>query len=167
MTDRQAVVTALSEWTILITQFNGMVADRLGVAQSDLQCLYALGHHGPATVSELAARVNLTSGAASRMVDRLEAAGHVRRTQDPADRRRVVIEASEQTLDEVSGYYSPLNTRMLAALEPVDAAGLEQLAAFVRSAQVSAEREIERLAAVPTRSRRGRHLTAPAHGGTV
>jgi DNA-binding MarR family transcriptional regulator len=165
--DRQAVVDALTEWSILIAQFNGMVADRLGVAQSDLQCLYVLGHHGPATVSELAARVSLTSGAASRMVDRLEAAGCVRRVADPADRRRVVIEPSEQTLAEVSGYYQPLNDRLLADLEPVGSEQLQVMLAFVRAAQVSAEREIEQLAAVPTRSRRGRHLTVPAHGGTV
>jgi DNA-binding MarR family transcriptional regulator len=101
------------------------------------------------------------------MVDRLEAAGHVRRSPDPADRRRVVIEASEQSLDEVSGYYAPLNDRILADLESVDSAALELMRAFVLAAQVSAEREIERLAAVPTRSRRGRHLTEPAHGGTV
>ena len=36
--------------------------------------------------------MGLTTGAVARMIDRLEQAGYVRRTADPADRRRVVIE---------------------------------------------------------------------------
>ena len=36
--------------------------------------------------------MGLTTGAVTRVIDRLEQAGYVRRTTDPADRRRVVIE---------------------------------------------------------------------------
>ncbi|MEU4530495.1 MarR family transcriptional regulator [Micromonospora ureilytica] len=41
---------------------------------------------------ELAERTGLTTGATTRLIDRLERAGHVRRTADPADRRRVLVE---------------------------------------------------------------------------
>jgi hypothetical protein len=41
---RSQVVQALPGWTILVIQFNGLIADRLGVTQTDLQCLYALAH---------------------------------------------------------------------------------------------------------------------------
>ena len=36
--------------------------------------------------------MGLTTGAVTRVIDRLEQAGYVRRVPDPADRRRVIVE---------------------------------------------------------------------------
>ena len=71
------VLRTLAAWQIPIVQFNGLVADKVGMGWTDLQALYVLANHGPATPSELARRVNLTTGSASRMIDRLERAGFV------------------------------------------------------------------------------------------
>jgi hypothetical protein len=53
--------------------------------------------------------MNMTTGAITRVIDRLEQSGYVRRVPDPADRRRVVVEpvpekiaAIESLLDAVS-----------------------------------------------------------------
>ena len=53
--------------------------------------------------------MGLTTGAVTRVIDRLEQAGYVRRVPDPADRRRVIVEivteqaaAVESTLDRVT-----------------------------------------------------------------
>jgi DNA-binding MarR family transcriptional regulator len=146
---RSQVVQALPGWTILVIQFNGLIADRLGVTQTDLQCLYALAHHSPASVSDLARRVNLTSGAASRMIDRLEAAGCIRRVPDPHDRRRVLIEPSPQSLEQVSRYYTPLNARLHEDLAEFSQKDLEQLLHFVTAAEDSTEAEIHRLSSIP------------------
>src|SRR5215207_5521308 len=86
------VLAAVAGWQIPIIQFNGLIAERLGMTWTDLQALYVLANHGPATPGQLAKRVNLTTGSASRMIDRLERAGFVRRAADPSDRRRVLIE---------------------------------------------------------------------------
>ena len=43
-------------------------------------------------VGRLGELTALTTGATTRMVDRLEQAGYVRRVPDPADRRRVIVE---------------------------------------------------------------------------
>ncbi len=69
-----------------------VMAERIGLAAIDVECLEALGDEGRVTVGRLAEVTGLSTGAATRMVDRLEQAGYVRRVSDPADRRRVLVE---------------------------------------------------------------------------
>ena len=140
-----AAIGALAGWTVLLVQFNSLVARRLGVTESELQCLFVLARGGPSTASALAARVNLTTGAASRMIDRLHAAGHVTRHPDPADRRRVIIKAAPTSLDLVARHYEPLNDRLRADLDGFDARQLDLLARFGHAAEVSTDAEIRRV----------------------
>jgi predicted ArsR family transcriptional regulator len=75
-----------------LVRFYGALADQLGLHITDLICLATLRDRGRATVGELAAELGLTTGAVSRMVNRLEGGGFVRRTRDPYDARRVIVE---------------------------------------------------------------------------
>jgi DNA-binding MarR family transcriptional regulator len=68
------------------------VADAMGMHPTDAYALNLLAVIGPVTVGELGRYTGLTTGAATRLVDRLESSGVVRRTRDSQDRRRVVIE---------------------------------------------------------------------------
>lgn len=140
-----AVIRALPDWQVPLVQFNGMVADRLHVTQNDLQCLYVLAHLGPATASELARRVNLTTGSASRMIDRLAARGYVTRHPDPHDRRRVLVQADPDALERVSTYYTPLNDRLRDDLAEFGADELTALLRFIRAAERSTDAEIRRM----------------------
>jgi len=80
----------LSTETVLLHQ---AIADRLGLNPTDHKCLGLLVDAGrPVTPGELATMTGLTTGAVTGVVDRLEAAGFVRRTRDPEDRRKVGIE---------------------------------------------------------------------------
>jgi DNA-binding MarR family transcriptional regulator len=139
------VIEALTGWTVAVVQFNGMVADGLGVTATDLQCLYVLSRHGPATPGELGRQVNLTSGAASRMVDRLESAGRVVRKPHPHDRRRVVVEATHESLEQIARYYIPLTERLRGHLTGFDDDQLTRLLRFARDAQDATDDEIQRL----------------------
>ncbi|MEI8080033.1 MAG: MarR family transcriptional regulator, partial [bacterium] len=58
-----------------------------------LEHLDADGSLGP---SELARRLQLTTGAVTALVDRLEASGHVARAPHPSDRRRIVITRTQK-----------------------------------------------------------------------
>ncbi|GAA4909093.1 DNA-binding MarR family transcriptional regulator [Actinomycetospora succinea] len=131
----EEVVAALAAWSVRLVQFNGLVADRLGVGTTELQCLYELAQHGPATPGALAARLNLTTGSASRMVERLHAGGHVRRVPDPADRRRVLVEPEPASLARIGAVYEPLNARLAALLTDVDEAWLDRMGAFLVAAE--------------------------------
>ncbi len=63
-----------------------------GLGATDLYALNTLELAGPMTPGELATRTGLTTGPTTRLIDRLEEAGYVRRTADPRDRRKVIVE---------------------------------------------------------------------------
>jgi len=70
---------------------------------------------GPMTAGDLAVRTGLTTGAITGIVDRLEQAGFVRRTRDPSDRRRVVLEViMDKVQREVLPLFAPLGKQMSA-----------------------------------------------------
>jgi DNA-binding MarR family transcriptional regulator len=71
--------------------FHLAAADTAGLTPVDYQASNLLELDGPLSNGQLAARLGLTSGATTRLVDRLEARGLARRTVDPDDRRRAVI----------------------------------------------------------------------------
>ncbi|MFJ1458762.1 MarR family winged helix-turn-helix transcriptional regulator [Nocardia sp. N2S4-5] len=84
------------------------VADRLGLHVTDLRCLNLLRLGGPATPGELAARTGLTTGAVTRMIDRLLRGGYVAREHDAQDRRRVIVTADEDRIAEIAPHYELL-----------------------------------------------------------
>ncbi|MFF3568021.1 MarR family winged helix-turn-helix transcriptional regulator [Nocardia jiangxiensis] len=84
------------------------VADRLGLHVTDLRCLNLLRLGGPATPGELAARTGLTTGAVTRLIDRLIKSGFVTRAHDEHDRRRVIISLSADRTGEIARHYEPL-----------------------------------------------------------
>ncbi|WTV52025.1 MarR family transcriptional regulator [Kitasatospora sp. NBC_00039] len=59
---------------------------------TDLYALNILQLTGPMTPGELGTRTGLTTGPTTRLIDRLEQAGYVRRAPDPGDRRKVIVE---------------------------------------------------------------------------
>ena len=74
---------------------NHVIAQRLGLTLGDLTALDHLLAGDALGTGELAQRLGMRSPSATAVLDRLESAGHVRRAPHPTDRRRVVIEATE------------------------------------------------------------------------
>jgi DNA-binding MarR family transcriptional regulator len=72
--------------------FGQTVAIRFGLTESDIEALEVLIDSGAATAGRLSELMGLTTGAVTRVIDRLEQAGYVRRVPDPTDRRRVIVE---------------------------------------------------------------------------
>ncbi|WP_433477278.1 MarR family winged helix-turn-helix transcriptional regulator [Spirillospora sp. CA-142024] len=70
---------------------------------TDLYALNILDLAGAMTPGELSARTGLTTGPTTRLIDRLEQAGYVRRVPSPDDRRKVIVEpvAAPAELDRV------------------------------------------------------------------
>jgi DNA-binding MarR family transcriptional regulator len=62
-----------------------------GLTPAQVKVLLQLGTRQQMTVGEIAAALSCSMPAASELVDRLVDAGHLFRTSDPADRRRVLI----------------------------------------------------------------------------
>ncbi|MFD6155764.1 MarR family winged helix-turn-helix transcriptional regulator [Nocardia sp. NPDC060256] len=67
-------------------------ARAVDLGATDLYALNILELAGPMTPGELGTRSGLTTGPTTRLIDRLEDAGYVRRVPVPGDRRKVLVE---------------------------------------------------------------------------
>lgn len=90
------------------------VAQRLGLNITDLTCMGHILGAGPdpMTAGELAVRADVTTGAITGVVNRLESAGYVVRRADPADRRRVRVVARESAAERIRAVYEPFYARL-------------------------------------------------------
>jgi DNA-binding MarR family transcriptional regulator len=84
----------LEKLTYELRQFNGLgasffrvAAAQTGLAVTDIQVMDLLDLSSPSTADQLAELTGLTTGAITRILDRLEEAGLVRRARDPNDGR--------------------------------------------------------------------------------
>jgi DNA-binding MarR family transcriptional regulator len=135
---------------------SGIIAEKFGLSPSDLECLGFLELEGPITAGRLAQLTGLTTGAVTRMIDRLEEGRYVRRRDDPADRRRVVVELNPARMKDFAPFYGPMaenSAQLLAHYKDEDLAlivGLldEQLKFGLRHA--------ERIQSLPGPARRKR-----------
>jgi DNA-binding MarR family transcriptional regulator len=87
----EAIARALRRVVGQATLLGYSAARALGVSQVDLETLEILRREGPQPTGRLAEATGLTTSAATRQIDRLEASGYVRRIGDPADRRRAIV----------------------------------------------------------------------------
>lgn len=71
--------------------FHQAVADVLGLNVTDHKCLDLIQRFGAMPAGRLAELTGLTTGAVTGIIDRLEEAGYVKRTNDPKDRRRTIV----------------------------------------------------------------------------
>ncbi|MEG3632717.1 MarR family winged helix-turn-helix transcriptional regulator [Micromonospora palythoicola] len=109
--------------------FRYAIADRLGLTVSDLECLDYLADVGSATAGQVAERTNLTTGAVTSMLRRLQQAGYVTAERDPADRRRVVVTLRPERTAELARPYERFAAR---AARLVDGYTVEEIELLVR-----------------------------------
>jgi len=120
------------------------VAERSGLAQ-DVQCLVYLAEVGAAPSGRLAELTGLSAGATTRMIDRLEQAGYVRRTADPTDRRLVRVTPVPERVAKVAGHFAALAGGLEAAAGAYSDAQLRDVAAYLGHAVQVVETETAHL----------------------
>ncbi|MCB5180779.1 MarR family winged helix-turn-helix transcriptional regulator [Streptomyces antimicrobicus] len=85
------------------TVFNQAMADRVGLHPTDMQCVALLDMEPhPVSTGDIARLTGLTSGSATRLVDRLVKAGIVERHADPHDRRRSLVALAPDARNRIS-----------------------------------------------------------------
>ncbi|MEW2705836.1 MarR family winged helix-turn-helix transcriptional regulator [Streptomyces koyangensis] len=99
-----------------------------------------LGHlweaGGPVRQSDLIKAVELDPSTVTKTLQRLEQSGHVTRAPDPADRRAVLVEATELSCAlsrQVESVWAGLEEHALAGLTPADRAELARLLAAMEA----------------------------------
>jgi DNA-binding MarR family transcriptional regulator len=135
------------------------IAHQLGIAQADLQCMGLLAE-GPSAPTQLAAALGLTTGAMTKVLDRLEAAGYLTRSHDPADRRRIIITADPAGLARLTAHYDGMGERIRAYLSRRTDAELAVILAFMRAGEQAADEELAHIRSHGTRHRTRRPRNA-------
>ncbi len=158
----------LGELTRELRQFNGLgasffraAAAQIGMAVTDMQVMDILDSTGPATAGQLADLTGLTTGAITRILDRLEEAGLVRRERDPNDGRKVIVRL-ERGKDEMHKVRSILDSVGKAWDEVASRYDDEQIAfllEFLKHSNELSRKELVRLQEVP--SGEGEIFSAP------
>lgn len=85
-------------------------AEFLGIHRTDTRLLDVLQMKGRMSAGELAKAGQLSPGAVTAALDRLERAGYVRRVRDAKDRRRVLVEVTDRLEKLTWELYGPLAT---------------------------------------------------------
>ena len=115
-----------------------------GLASGDFDLLTALRRQGPpheASPGELAAAMLVTTGAATKRIDRLEAQGYVSRRIANGDRRGRVValtEVGRQFADDLFGVHLTNEARIL---QPLTTAERDQLARLLATLATSMEED--------------------------
>jgi DNA-binding MarR family transcriptional regulator len=128
-----------------MVRFYDAVADQLGLHVTDLACLGGLRDHGPASAGDLATELGLTTGAVTRMIDRLHRAGFVRRVRDPHDGRKVIVELTPQGESTVVGLFAGQAAHIAEAAADLTEPQLRRLFDYVRERSEVARKEADRL----------------------
>jgi MarR family transcriptional regulator, organic hydroperoxide resistance regulator len=112
----------------LSVMFRHAIAGRLGLTVTDMECVDFLMDTGSATAGQLAEQTNLTTGAITSMIRRLEQAGYVTAQRDPADRRRVIVTLVPAKLGQGRHLYTAYLEASQRLLDDYDTQELQFLA---------------------------------------
>jgi DNA-binding MarR family transcriptional regulator len=127
--------------------FDDAACAHLGINRTDGRSLDILDQHGRMTAGALARASGLTSGAVTALIDRLERAGYVRRVRDTEDRRRVLVEMTDEARRRAGEVWGPIAQEAGELLGAYDDDQLALIRDFTRVARESLERHRERVRA--------------------
>lgn len=103
------------------------MCEELDLSGPHLHCLIWLGIEKVLTMGEISRRLGISEKSCTGLVDRLEAAGHMKRERDQADRRVVRVrltEAGVLAYEVMDAAVSAAFRRVLGVLDPEDRSAL-------------------------------------------
>jgi DNA-binding MarR family transcriptional regulator len=127
-----AVARAIAEFQNASDLVDDAVAERLGINRTDQRCLGVLWDRQAIGAGQLAAATELSPGAMTAALDRLERLGYVRRVRSTTDRRSVIVEITPAVLRLIEEFYGPIYREGTAELEGYSEAELKLLRDFLR-----------------------------------
>ena len=100
------VVEQIRRFSAGVVLFNQMVAEKVRLHPTDVQCLNLLDLLGTCTPGKLADGMGLTTGGVTVMLDRLERAGYIKREPNPDDRRSLLVRVSAKKKETLDVHYA-------------------------------------------------------------
>ncbi|MDQ0601639.1 DNA-binding MarR family transcriptional regulator [Streptomyces canus] len=141
------VVHQLRAITVELDLLGAEFAQRNSLHPTDLRALICLLDAARAdtlaTPGWLGRQLGLNSAGTTALVDRLERLGHVRRTRDSRDRRRVLLEVDERAVTLGQSFFGPLIAEVVAATRAFSDTELATIQRFLLNAHevVAAQRD--------------------------
>src|SRR3954471_4618167 len=116
-TQIDSVIRSLRRVNLQGSFFGQTVAIRFGLSESDVEALELLLDTGAATAGRLSELMGLSTGAVTRVIDRLEQAGYVRRVPDSSDRRRVVVQLVPEKMEAMEATMAKFGDKSAAEMK--------------------------------------------------
>lgn len=136
---QQAIIEGLRDYGTESTRLAQVFAAIHHLQTADLHALVAImtADRGgtPLTPRVLRDHLGLSSGGTSYVIDRLEKAGHVRRSrEDTRDNRVVHLRSTDQGMATARSFFGPLGVLIKAVLDTFDGPDLEVIERFITAA---------------------------------
>lgn len=131
-----AVVSAMRGWQILLGRANDALRS-FGLTFARYQVLGLLVRGERLPLGQVGARLWITPGTVTSSVDRLEAAGLIRRLPHPDDGRTVLAEITDEGRQTFEGAVAALNEQLFSDL-PLTADELHQLVVLMNKIRADA-----------------------------
>ncbi|HXV93196.1 MAG TPA: helix-turn-helix domain-containing protein [Pseudonocardia sp.] len=132
---RDELVRLLQLYATETGRLSQVFADRHDMHPTDLNALLAVMQADrsgtPLTPGRLGEHLGLSSGATTAVIDRLERVGHVQRSRDERDRRRVTLHYGSTAAAVGMEFFGPLGARMDAVLQGYAPAELDAVRRFL------------------------------------
>ncbi len=154
---------ALNRIDLSATRHRSALARLLGLSESDVLALQHVARAGRLTSARLAARLGLSSGGTTALVQRLERAGLIAREPNPEDRRSLLLRLSADAQRQVADALEPYVDRIDALAARLDPEALALVVGLLEDVATAAEREADALAARADEAQTAR-LAVPAPG---
>jgi len=100
--------TGLRRLTHQLHRLNDAVGSHVALLPGDLEALDMIGRDGPMAPRDISAATGIHPATLTGMLDRLERGGWLRRRPDPADRRKLIVEAASERGGELARRYAPM-----------------------------------------------------------
>ena len=131
-----AVMHRLRDWVVDFGQLTQHLATWMALPGADAnalgQIIWAAESGAPLSPAQLSRQIGMTSGATTILLNRLEAAGHITRSRESADRRRVTLRPTSAARDRAQEFIGRAGTEIAEVLRTTSPEELEVVAMFLR-----------------------------------
>ena len=137
-----AVLEAMSAWSTLERTLSEQSREYMKLGETDMRALrylIAARRQGVIVMPRMiAGHLGITPAATTKLIDRLEAGGHVTRSPHPADRRSIALEVTEATSASARASVGRSHARRFDAIAGLTSADRAAVLRFYRALTASA-----------------------------
>ncbi|SFR27625.1 DNA-binding transcriptional regulator, MarR family [Lentzea waywayandensis] len=138
-----AVMHRLRDWVIDFAELNQHLAAWMRLPGADAnalgQIIWAAETDTPLSPAQLSRQIGMTTGATTILLNRLEAAGHVHRTRESTDRRRVTLRPTPDARERARQFLGLAGTEIANVLHTTPPAELRTVATFLARMTAAAD----------------------------